>query len=1586
MQEHSDTSLSTDQLNISAIASSLKAQGAHDAFIEQRLPAWLLDASVEQRQQLRDAIVRSQRSKLEVRKALAGWQGVRAFAEPLLADALKREFGLTPDLEHSTFVHLIRGSRAVVNTPGPVLKTFKPSLLQAALQNFIADETFDIGTELRHGSDVLAIGAPAFARVCRELDLGRRYQEHLTTIFEPGAASGQGGDAARNLRESTMRCQRDALEVQASLALLQGHIGQQAHDGLLAGLKNRLGAVFKAYRLSLWGLALDEVLLFEVQTADENGIAPCLVYIPDDANGALRHYPSRSAFMQALRECLQARTYQAYFGRFVGQRNRGAYLQKVEKSFNTLRLGPDRSFESVDISTVRLDLEAHQVEGDLFHSCFNQHLARIRDDARVLAVPTADIDANQRLARLEQWLEVGLNVLNAAAFFVPVLGLLMIPVAGAQLLGAFFHGVEAWEEGETEQAADYLMGVVLNVALIVAIGKLHGGQKPILPPEGVGFSDSLERIRLPDGQQRLWKPDMTPYAHDLELAPDTLNAHGQYVVEGKHYIRLHGKIFEQVYNRDLKQWQIKHPTDPAAHQPLLVHNGQGAWRLEHENPLSWDRATLLRRIGHSVDGFSDAELEQAAQISDTSDQALRAMHVEQQALPSSLADTLERVKALGEMERVIRSARNGERVDAHSAFAPSVAPSLAGWPPGRNLEVFKGPDFAGEKVGTYEAGGASTNRPVKVLYSDLISGRFAEAILEQLDTREINAMLGDSIPVTERASTLRHLLAQRLDANREGIFESIYNGAQAADDRVQAVRQHFPRLDEPLARRLIERLPEQERSAWSSPSELPERLRTLAAEASADVVMDRVFEGLHYPDIAQADTDRLILASLTRLDGWSREMGLELSEGSPYGPVLGRAGRIGAPIKRVIVKSDAGYRAFEGDNALHSLTPARQDNTMYKALLHALPDAQRDALKLRLYDHDPLRSLVLEVANKNREQAARWLFGAEVHSKWPESGRLAGGGGSLGRMLSYLPAPLSEPYAHRQFRTLFPGLSDVAREAEFALWRGAGIAPIDRLNELTEEFRKLEADLAGWAGTSWRRARISEQIRKAWQQVTLFDAELEIPMLDLADRGLTDRDFADFPRLEASFDHVPCIDLSGNELTQWPDSLLIRFKGVYRLLAPGNDLSEMPLVVDPQVLTTLDLRRNSISLTPSEQNWLASCTELSTLSLSGNPLVRAPDLTALSRLHTVQLAGCGLTQLPDGLAGLRLLKRAELLRNAIEALPEHLSELPVGIGRALDLGENPLNDQARGLVDAYYTAHGIDLEEVVGKNPLDFAEGPSLQRWDNLRQAGSRTFFRELASQSETVTFRVAGHTMRRRIDEVLVWLEGSQAARDEVFGLRKPAFTDVEQRMRVARIFSAVPAAQQGARLLALVTGFVRVPYINEWLGLLYEDYVLPQAYPHTHEVIVQAALSALSVEPRLWLPEAPRLDEEVNIELAAPTAVDVMEEHIGGLVNDALAFDAGSPEGLEQITGNDYWVRYLKTLSTRFAELEQENDDLEDQVEIEDPDENDNSNQPSQNNGKERISENDYMNKLNENMEEYTALKQSLTRHIYQQMQGQG
>jgi hypothetical protein len=59
------------------------------------------------------------------------------------------------------------------------------------------------------------------------------------------------------------------------------------------------------------------------------------------------------------------------------------------------------------------------IEGDPFTGIHRQQVARTLADARLLVVPTDDEDEKTRLARLETFKEIGIDLLLVAASFCP---------------------------------------------------------------------------------------------------------------------------------------------------------------------------------------------------------------------------------------------------------------------------------------------------------------------------------------------------------------------------------------------------------------------------------------------------------------------------------------------------------------------------------------------------------------------------------------------------------------------------------------------------------------------------------------------------------------------------------------------------------------------------------------------------------------------------------------------------------------------------------------------------------------------------------------------------------------------------------------------------------------------------------------------------------------------------------------------------------------------------------------------------------------------------------------------------------------
>lgn len=139
--------------------------------------------------------------------------------------------------------------------------------------------------------------------------------------------------------------------------------------------------------------------------------------------------------------------------------------------------------------------------------------------------------------------------------------------------------------------------------------------------------ENLQQIRGNDGRYRLWNEDLTPYRSSVTL-PENLqpNALGQYLYEGRRFIRMDGQLFEQRFDNHLQQWRAIHPEKPDARQPPLVHNAQGAWRGQHEQPGQWPFAKLVRRLGEAYAAYTPEQLAQAGRLCGIDAARLRRVH------------------------------------------------------------------------------------------------------------------------------------------------------------------------------------------------------------------------------------------------------------------------------------------------------------------------------------------------------------------------------------------------------------------------------------------------------------------------------------------------------------------------------------------------------------------------------------------------------------------------------------------------------------------------------------------------------------------------------------------------------------------------------------------------------------------------------------------------------------------------------------------------------------------------------------------------------------------------------------------------
>ena len=641
--------------------------------------AWFANAAPD----LREAVNASQARLMHAQAALAcsleGLKQITEFAEPLLQGRLAQH-GFHASLHNTQLLRVERSWHwSVLHY---LYRHRRDNLLQAALQNFTDDEAFIpesaialsaniLVTPVRvHGSFPLGMQVPVarvaleseryqverlplapadFATLCRDLDLGSAYQAHLEHHFARPAT-----------RALAIRVQKDRLRLAADLAYLRHLLDGSTRDQVEQLLQ---GGAVRCWQLALFGTELHEVMLIDAGSA---GLA---LYLPGH-DPALRQCNTLDAVHDTLATLLLEPEARQAFMAYIRQDQRRHFLDLLQQNLDaTGNTAYDRPWQRAAQADLRPTREAITAEPFAYYQ--DLHLARLKHEASLLAVPTAMADANARARRLEEWESLGLDALNIAAFFIPGAGPLMLAVTACQLLGEAFEGYEAWQEGDRHLALRHLEAVGLNLAVIggfVAAGKVI--PKLFNSP----LMESLQQVRGNDGRYRLWNEDLTPYrsavALPQALQPDAL---GQYLYQGRHFIRMDGHLFEQRFDHELQQWRLIHPEKPDAWQPPLAHNAQGAWRGQHEQPGQWPFAKLVQRLGEAYATFTPAQLTQAGRLCGIDAARLRRVHLEGQPTPPLLLDALQRMAAQAEVEALADQAPPGLFERLYNGSAPTTA-------------------------------------------------------------------------------------------------------------------------------------------------------------------------------------------------------------------------------------------------------------------------------------------------------------------------------------------------------------------------------------------------------------------------------------------------------------------------------------------------------------------------------------------------------------------------------------------------------------------------------------------------------------------------------------------------------------------------------------------------------------------------------------------------------------------------------------------------------------------------------------------------------------------------------------------------
>lgn len=739
---------------------------------------WLQNALPEQRDNILQALARCRSASVALAQAMADLQTAVEFASAHLSTHLRSTFALEGDVQQ---MKLVRFSRDWEWSALQTEVNYRAEpLLQAALQNFPLEmewqpESVAISGEFTVGShngypryhyQALPFSAAQFAEHCHTLDLGARYQTHLNEVL-----------SRVEVRHLTVL----ALKAQMRLDLAIGQLHQP-----LRGDGERLLELIEAddpagqphcRRFSL----------FDVDVLDTTLISPredspvVLLHLPGLEDGALTRHQSVEACQDALLRRLCEPAFREQFMQFIQLDKREHFASVLQRNLT----GDTQAADQHTLWTPLPDCSLHWIDSpiddELFRYLRDRHHRRLLNEARHVAVPSADADETARQQRLHYWESLGLDALGIAAFFIPAAGQLMAAIFVVQLLDEVYEGVQAWRVGDIDAALGHVKAVALDVAAAAGTG--------VALRYAARFGGKFIEVLRADGTPRLWNGDLTPRQVALPQGA-TRNAAGQWVAGDRHFLPVDGAYYEVTPHADGQRWEIAHPSDPKAHRVSLEHNGEGAWLGSHESPAGWTRQTLLRRIGHSVEQYSDEELEVASQVAGISRDALLDVYLKRQPAPRGLLDTLQRLRgdAASEdpLQRVCEGMYRPERsTPASERLIMTSLTAEPRWPAQTRLELragnYSGPTL--ESVGDRHALDSRLILKVEGGYRAVVDG-FA-----QEPRQDFFAALAQAMPEFNGDSlSLKGWIAERAHHNRHTTLSQIWSGSTGGWTREGGLR------------------------------------------------------------------------------------------------------------------------------------------------------------------------------------------------------------------------------------------------------------------------------------------------------------------------------------------------------------------------------------------------------------------------------------------------------------------------------------------------------------------------------------------------------------------------------------------------------------------------------------------------------------------------------------------------------------------------------------------------------------------------------------------------------------------------------
>lgn len=1550
------TSSSSTTTTHAPIEMTPEQQGVfYELFKGSPIPVWLAQASSEARTGLHASIVASQRSRANAVKAMAVLKNPQQFCTPLLAKAMADKIGEAMDIRGVVFQH-IRSTTSFFGLRKKLILPIDRDLLTAACENFEVSETLADNYNVKSliyqperingtANKVLGIEPHEFAQLCRNLDLGKQYQAHLNRVFEPTVATGP-------VRTACMAHSRRCFDVDRHIALMKKHISAKMFKVLGEVVTNqpsiKLDDYSIAYKgLELLGYKLQGVMLI-VAVGDGTYIDnPCVLFMPGDTEQPLKEYPNVRALEVELGERLKKQTFEPFLLRFVALGDR-AGLQAALSS-RTLRpasqwMQPYQR-ESVPVTTLA-------GSADLFADLYRQRAEHVMADARLLVVPTDDEDEKTRLARLDTYKTIGLDIVMFGALFIPVLGEVLMAVSALELLNGVYHGLESWAAGEQEQASDYFFDTVENLVVMAAFSTGAGATRMTFKKvRSAEFVENLWQVKTPKGQMRLWKPDLAPYRLNMQLPawlkPDE---RGLRWFEDKAYLALGEDLYAVRPEADSGLWKIEGTGVSERYSPRLETNDAGAWRHDSELPAQWDRLTLFRRLGYSEQDIPDARALQILSVCAIENRVLSRVLIDRTPPPALLIDTVRRFAAdqvVIQFIEQLNDASLGAKADPQLQL--QLLTRLRNWPAQTEIHVL---DDLGQTVNRYASADADgVLKPLKLSLDKVRAGQFYPELLSGLSAAERERLLGSASTVaSDQVAALLGKLAEQADLRRASLFDWVYQrGVPAPDARVMPLRKRYPDLPLSVLDELVRYADTSELNQLDA-DKVPLRLAEEARRFRDVVRVNRAYEGLYLDAVGGIDTDRLVFDALKHLPGWDADIYLQVLEWSFYTEDMATLG-VDTAVQQIRMNAHADrYEVRDGESNLLGYLPGRTREHYFQALWEGMSMTRRTALGVQAADRGvALRHKITEQALARRGGAAHVLGIEAMRLGYRSPMRLADTLQSTASssMPSQPSAPMSRPAALvRRAQELYPTHS--LEQIDLFL---AGLDPINvlalrKLEGLRLEFASIRQVLQNWISrdtwyqgadgprlkvTTLAKTRAAEEIIRCWRRETPSMLTLDGRLYELS---LPPLQIGELPLITGDFSHVGTLVMDRVGASAGLNSFLHNFKSVRRLSMVGNGLTRLQQAIGGMAhLEILNLSENRIQLTEASVTELASLTRLKHLNLCANPtLTRAPDVSRMQLLERLELRGTGISQWPKGASGLPKLRGLDLRDNRISVIPEDVYSAPGTLNMGTDIAGNPLTpDTVKRLTEFQQITdislgliaqgHLEQLQHILMDVSMSSTWLTGATEVDRvLKQAlwsavyaypDSQPFFLLLARLRYTADFRMVYGSLSQRVWEVVEAAAEDSALRRTLFRLANIGrvsadgysllFSNLHTRvlcyraLEVARLYGPT----QEIEMTQLVRGLFRLQEVERLA--LSNIIARNRTEPVTFEQAMEVSLAfRVGLAERLSLPGQP---QGVNFSLG----VEVIPQTLDWVYAEVVKLEH-TPQLLGWMAEQDFWVEYLE------------------------------------------------------------------------------